>query len=72
MVSQAFNSNIHKAEGSSSLSLSVSQRLVCSTLEVPGQLGLHRETLSLKNQQQKKQSVLKQFAYTRHGPTYLL
>ena len=51
MVVHTFNSNIREAEAGGSLS----SKLTWALGWVPGQLGLHRETLSQKNKKKKKQ-----------------
>lgn len=53
LVVYAFNSSIHKAEAGRSPSL----RPTCCPEQIPGQLGLHRKTLSQKQQKQQQQQT---------------
>ena len=55
VVAHAFNPSTWEAEAGRFLSL----RWACSTKWIPGQPGLHRETQSWKQQQQKKNKQTK-------------
>jgi hypothetical protein len=55
MVAQAFNPRTREAEAGRFLS----SRPAWSTERVPGQPGLHRETLSQKTKKKKKKKIIK-------------
>jgi hypothetical protein len=59
VVAHTFNCSTREAEAGGFLSL----RLAWSTKGVPGQPGLHRETLPQKTKKKKKQKKKKQILY---------